>query len=142
MPSVIGFVTVATNMAPQLVAPDAVAGSISWPCGTPPWCAADSLAITLLDVLSGFDEIKLCTGYKAASGEIVDRFPPDARLLEGCTPVYESHAGWAEEIDQCRSISELPPACQSYLQSLQTHLGVPIEFVSVGPDRRQTIAAL
>ena len=40
MPSVIGFVTVATNMAPQLVAPDAVAGSISWPCGTPPWCAA------------------------------------------------------------------------------------------------------
>ena len=105
-------------------------------------CGADSLAITLLDVLSGFDEIKLCTAYKTASGDIVDRFPPDARLLEGCTPVYESHAGWAEEIDQCQSISELPPACQSYLQSLQTHLGVPIEFVSVGPDRRQTMRCI
>ena len=68
-------------------------------------CGADSLAITLLDVLSGFDEIKLCTAYKTESGEVVDRFPPDARLLEGCTPVYESHAGWAEEIDQCRERS-------------------------------------
>ena len=102
-------------------------------------CGADSLAITLLDVLSGFDEIRLCTNYKTASGEILDRFPPDARLLEECTPVYESHPGWAEEIDQCKSISELPPACQSYLKSLQSHLGVPIEFISVGPDRRQTM---
>ena len=102
-------------------------------------CGADSLAITLLDVLSGFDEIKICTAYKTVSGEILKRFPPDARLLEGCTPVYESHPGWDEEIDQCQSISKLPSACQSYLQSLQTHLGVPIEFVSVGPDRRQTM---
>lgn len=102
-------------------------------------CGADSLAITLLDVLSGFDEIKLCTAYKAHSGEILDRFPPDARLLEGCTPVYESHQGWREEIDTCESISALPAACQAYLEAIQSHLGVPIEFVSVGPDRRQTM---
>ena len=102
-------------------------------------CGADSLAITLLDVLSGFDVIKLCTGYRTASGEVLDRFPPDARLLKECIPVYESHPGWAEEIDQCQSISDLPEACQSYLHSLESHLGVPIEFVSVGPDRRQTM---
>lgn len=102
-------------------------------------CGADSLTITLLDVLSGFDELKLCTGYQTVSGQTIDRFPPDARALEGCTPIYESHPGWSEEIDTCRSISDLPSACQSYLESLQRHIGIPIQFVSVGPDRRQTI---
>ncbi len=102
-------------------------------------CGADSLAVTLLDVLSGFDELKLCTGYKTRSGTVIDRFPPDSRSLEGCSPVYETHAGWSEEIDTCRSLSDLPAACKSYLDSLQRHIGIPIEFVSVGPDRLQTI---
>ena len=102
-------------------------------------CGVDALAITLLDVLSGFDELQICTAYQTPSGETIRRFPVDARDLEHCVPVYETHPGWVEEIDGCEKLSELPNACRSYLQILQNHLDLPVEFVSIGPDRKQTI---
>lgn len=99
---------------------------------------ADALAIMLLDVLSGLDELKICTAYEL-DGERIDYFPGDAFLLEKCRPVYETIPGWAGDVTKCRKLSDLPSAARGYVDRLQEILGLPAAFVSVGPDREQTI---
>ncbi|MCH2135769.1 MAG: adenylosuccinate synthetase, partial [Phycisphaerales bacterium] len=102
-------------------------------------CGATSLSIMLLDVLSGFDELKLCTGYRLPDGTLTDRFIPDARRLAQVEPVYESMPGWSEDLTQVRDADGLPEAAHAYLDRIGEFTACPISLVSVGPDRAQTI---
>ena len=96
-------------------------------------CGADAIACTLLDVLSGFDELKVCVGYRRADGTVTDRFVPDAERMQGFTPVYETLAGWGRELTDCTDRDELPPEAQRYLAFVEAFVGIPVELVSVGP---------
>ncbi|MBL8745065.1 MAG: adenylosuccinate synthase [Phycisphaerae bacterium] len=96
------------------------------------------IALMLLDVLSGFDEIRLCTAYRVG-GRMIDRFLPDAETLAEVEPIYEAVTGWKDEIGGCRSRDELPPAARAYVEMIEQATGVPVEIVSVGPDREQTV---
>ena len=93
----------------------------------------------LLDVLSGFDELKICTSYTLPDGTTTDRFIPDARRLLDAKPVYETLPGWKEEITSATERSDLPENALAYLDRIESLLGVPIDIVSVGPERTQTL---
>ena len=102
-------------------------------------CGVTSIALMLLDVLSSFDELKLCTKYRLQDGSTTDRFIPDAETLSTVQPVYESHRGWQEEIKTAEHRDELPETAQRYLGRIEEFVGVPIEIISVGPERTQTL---
>ncbi len=89
------------------------------------------------DVLSGFDEIKVCTAYKV-DGETSTQVPYDLCNTK-VEPVYTSFKGWTEDLTICRNKSELPKNFHDYINFLETELGMPIRIISVGPDREQTI---
>jgi adenylosuccinate synthase len=97
-----------------------------------------SISVMLLDVLSGFDELKICTAYRIDGNETT-RFPSHVEDLRRAEPVYETLRGWAEEIADCRRFDDLPKHAQSYLGRVSKLVGQPIEMVSVGPEREQTI---
>jgi len=101
---------------------------------------ATSLAVMLFDVLAGLDELRICTAYEV-DGARTERFLPDATDLARATPVYETLPGFAEEITEARTREELPANGRRYLDRIEQYVGVPIEIVSVGPDREQTIGA-
>jgi adenylosuccinate synthase len=101
-------------------------------------CGADAIACTLLDVLSGFDELKICVGYQRPDGTVTDRFVPDAERMHGFTPVYETFAGWQRELTDCTDRDDLPREAQAYLGFVEDFVGIPVELVSVGPERNQT----
>jgi adenylosuccinate synthase len=100
----------------------------------------DTLAVMLLDVLSELDEIKVCTAYRIG-GRRVSVFPSHVDDLRQAEPVYETLPGWKQEISDVRSLDALPENARGYLGFLSEILGRPIEIVSVGPDREQTILA-
>ena len=97
-----------------------------------------SLALTKLDVLDGLEELKICTGYEHR-GRLLDAFPASLKVLEECRPVYETLPGWAETISGINRLSRLPKNVKNYLKRIEELTGTPIEIVSVGPDRDQTI---
>jgi len=99
---------------------------------------ADSLCIMLLDVLSGLNELKICSAYEL-DGKKTTQFPSHVDDLRRVKPVYETLAGWQEDLTQMRSIDQLPVAARDYLQRVSELIDVPVEMVSVGPDRCQTI---
>jgi adenylosuccinate synthase len=99
----------------------------------------NSIAVMLLDVLSGLDEIKVCTAY-TVGGKSTARFPSHVDDLRHATPIYETLPGWQEEITACRSYAELPENAKRYLRRVSELVGRPVEMVSVGPARDQTIA--
>jgi adenylosuccinate synthase len=99
---------------------------------------ADELAVMLLDVLSGFDQVAICVAYEL-DGRKISHFPADATHLSRCRPVYESLPGWQEDLAACRRLSDLPASARVYLDRLSQLLNLPIRIVSVGPDREQTI---
>lgn len=105
-------------------------------------CGVTELACMLLDVLSGFDEIRLCTHYRLPDGTLTDRFLPDADRLEQVEPVYETLPGWTEEIDATTDRDALPPNAQAYLRRIEEIVEVPVEIVSVGPERSQTLLTI
>lgn len=96
-------------------------------------------AVSLLDVLSGLDEIKVCVAYKMPDGTVTKDFPADSYLLDRCEPVYETLPGWKEEITGVRSWQELPEQAQKYVMHIQELTETPVVAVSVGPDREQTM---
>jgi adenylosuccinate synthase len=98
----------------------------------------DSIAVMLLDVLSGFDELKICTAY-SIDGRQTNCFPSHVDDLRRAVPVYETLAGWRKEITEVRAYDELPAQAQAYLKQLSELVQRPIELVSVGPEREQTI---
>ncbi len=97
-----------------------------------------SIAITKLDVLSGFDKIKVCVGYKY-KGEELSSFPSTSHVLEEIEPIYEVMEGWQEDISDARVISELPIQARKYLEKLEEITGVSLYTVSVGPSREKII---
>jgi adenylosuccinate synthase len=100
--------------------------------------AADEVTVMLLDVLSGLDELKICTAYEV-DGERRTTFPSDSFILERCRPVYETVPGWSEELTRVRRPADLPPAARKYVERIGELLGLPVAIASVGPDRAQTI---
>jgi adenylosuccinate synthase len=97
------------------------------------------LALTKLDVLSDFDEIKICTHYEI-DGKRVDLFPTQMRLIEKAVPCYESMPGWKTDLTACHEMKDLPSNAVRYVKRLQDLCyGVPLLLVSVGPDRSQTM---
>lgn len=96
------------------------------------------LAVMLLDVLSGHEELKVAVGYER-DGRRVDDLPASLIDFERCRPVYETLAGWSEPITEVSRWDDLPAAAREYVGFLGRQLGVPVGIVSVGPDRRQTI---
>ncbi len=102
-------------------------------------CGTTSVACMLLDVLSGFDELKVCVAYELADGSRSERFIPDARQLSTVKPIFETLEGWPEEIDHITSPENLPANAKAYLDFISSYLDLPISIVSVGPKRSQTV---
>ena len=96
------------------------------------------LAITKLDVLGGFDPLQICTGYRCGD-TITATFPTSLDKLATCKPVLESMPGWSEDISGIRRYKDLPEATRNYLTRVSELVGVPIDIVSVGPGREETI---
>ena len=97
------------------------------------------LFVTKLDVLSGFETLKVCTAYRA-DGELFEDVPPHQSLFHRAEPVYEEVEGWAQDIDSITSFGGLPAAARKYVDRLQDLVGVPVGVVSVGPDREQSLS--
>ncbi len=89
------------------------------------------------DVLSGFEEIKVCTAYKV-NGQLTNEVPYDLCHAD-VEPVYQSFKGWTADLSICRKQAELPSEFAAYIQFLEQELNMPIHIISVGPDREQTI---
>jgi adenylosuccinate synthase len=98
----------------------------------------DYLAITKLDVLSGLDTLKICTGYKY-KGEMLTEFPESRKVLSQCEPNYEEYPGWKEDISGVQKFEDLPDTAQRYMERLSEVSGVPVGIIGVGPRRSQTI---
>jgi adenylosuccinate synthase len=96
------------------------------------------LVITKIDVLSGLDTLKICTGYRAY-GQTFDDMPPHQSVFHDASPIYEELEGWHEEIDETRSFGELPKQAQAYVRRIEQLVGVPVSIVSVGPARDQSL---
>ncbi|NTW54577.1 MAG: adenylosuccinate synthase [Chlorobaculum sp.] len=96
------------------------------------------LALTKLDVLDTFEEIKVCTSYMLDGKEIHD-FPTEHQTLSQVRPVYKSLKGWMASNANARSFSELHPNTQAYITYLEEALEVPVTFISVGPGREETV---
>ena len=94
--------------------------------------------ITLLDVLDGIDEIKVCTQYKI-HGKTTDRFIPDGAELAAAEPVYTTLKGFHGDLSGARKPGDLPDAARRYLDFIQNHVGAPIVLAGVGPGREQTV---
>ena len=100
------------------------------------------LAVTKLDVLDGFETIRLCTGYRSADadgGGELEEFPANLGLLERCEPIYEEHAGWGSTLSEARSWEDLPEAARRYLERIEELVAVPIRRISVGQGRDQIL---
>lgn len=96
------------------------------------------LAITKIDILSGYDTLPVCVGYKIGD-TVYDTVPALISDIEKAVPVYKEFPGWKEDISQCRTYEELPKECRDYVEFIQEYCGVRICLVSVGPDRQSNI---
>ena len=96
------------------------------------------LAITKLDVLDELESLKICTAYEY-NGEIIHDFPASIKILKGCKPVLETLPGWSEDISEVRKIDDLPQNAKNYLSRIEELTETPINIISVGPGRDQTI---
>jgi adenylosuccinate synthase len=96
------------------------------------------LALTKLDVLSGFDRIKICTGYQYM-GKIVDELPASLEIINDCLPVYEEMPGWCTDISGVKTLADLPVQARNYLRRLEELVHCPIVLVSVGARREDTL---
>jgi adenylosuccinate synthase len=96
------------------------------------------LCITKLDVLDGAETLKICVGYEM-EGKLSDILPVGAEELALCVPVYEEMPGWQESTVGVRAHDKLPKAARDYLARVEKLCGVPIDMISTGPDRDETI---
>ena len=104
----------------------------------------DKIILTLLDALEGIDPIKICTGYEL-NGRVLESWPIQHEIIENCIPIYKSFQGWKSrtraewlEIAQ-KGYDALPETMKTYIQSIKEELGMDIAFLSIGPDRLETI---
>jgi adenylosuccinate synthase len=96
------------------------------------------LCITKLDVLDGAETLKICVGYDI-DGTVSEILPVGAEELERCVPVYEDLPGWMESTVGIKAYEKLPGAARAYLKRIESLAGVPIDIISTGPDREETI---
>ncbi len=98
------------------------------------------MAITKIDVLNDFDELKICVAYKdKRNGRIYEDYPTNINLHNYLEPVYITMPGWKEDLNGVKDLSQLPEKAKSYLKKLEELVGIPISIVSIGPDREQTL---
>lgn len=97
-----------------------------------------AIALSLLDVLTGFESVEVCTGYEL-DGKVIKDFPASLSDLARCKPIYKTFKGWDEPITECESFEDLPQAAREYVEFIEDYLQVPVAFISVGPKREQTI---
>jgi adenylosuccinate synthase len=97
------------------------------------------LAITKLDVLTGFEKLQIAVAYKLPNGKTVSEFPSDPEMLAEAVPVYEEMPGWKEHLVDLREYDELPANARRYVERVEQLVGVESIAVSVGADRGQTI---
>ncbi|MFQ1048824.1 adenylosuccinate synthase [Avibacterium paragallinarum] len=95
--------------------------------------------MTKLDVLDGFDEIKICVGYKMLNGEIAEFAPLAAKDWEGVEPIYETLPGWKESTFGVTDVNKLPENTRNYIKRIEEVTGVPVDILSTGPDRVETM---
>jgi adenylosuccinate synthase len=100
--------------------------------------SVDGVVITLLDVLGGLPELKICTGY-TVNGKPLAEFPDDPAALEQAQPILEELEPWKEDLSGAKSYRELPRAARAYVKRVEEILDVPARILSVGPSREQTI---
>jgi adenylosuccinate synthase len=98
----------------------------------------NSLAMMKLDVLTGHEQIGICTGYRV-NGEIVSEFPTSTDLVTKAEPVYEYLPGWTEDLTKIKAVKDLPRNVLKYIEFVAQQCACPIDVVSVGPDRDQTL---
>ena len=98
----------------------------------------DYMAVTRLDILDDFDEIKMCVAYKL-DGKIIDEIPASLNVLAKVEPVYETFAGWKTDITKARNFDDLPENARKYLARMSEVTGIKLGIVSVGANRDQTI---
>ncbi|MFZ4404925.1 MAG: adenylosuccinate synthase [Pseudobdellovibrionaceae bacterium] len=96
------------------------------------------LAMMKLDILTGHEKIGVCTAYKY-QGEVLSEFPTSLHILEKIEPVIEWLPGWSQDITKIKTLSELPRAATSYIDYIGSQVGTPIDVISVGPGREQTL---
>jgi adenylosuccinate synthase len=95
--------------------------------------------LTKLDVLDGLEQLKICVGYQIPSGDVVKVPPTAAEGYEEVTPVYETLPGWSEKTYGATSIEALPANAIAYIKRIEEITGVPVDIISTGPDRNETI---
>ena len=100
---------------------------------------ATSLALTKIDVFDGLPEIKICVGHRVGNREYKRLPQADVEFMRTIEPVYETLSGWDSDTTEARSFEELPTNAQRFIETVQRHLEVPIEMVSVGPEREPSI---
>jgi adenylosuccinate synthase len=98
----------------------------------------DALSLMMMDVLGHLDEIKVCVAYDI-DGQRVTNFPCEANALRRAKPIYETLEGWKQDVTGVRRVEDFPPAARAYLKRISELVGAPVEVISVGPDREQTI---
>jgi adenylosuccinate synthase len=98
-----------------------------------------AVAVTKLDVLSGFDRVRVCTRYRGAEGAEFEHFPYHQTVLHHASGEYEELKGWSEDLRECRTESDLPAAAREYIQFINQFLGVPVAMIGVGPGREDII---
>ncbi len=96
------------------------------------------LVLTRLDILDGFPSVKVCVGYQV-DGQRIDRFPSNTSLLAQCQPIYEEHPGWSQPTASATSLSQLPENAMSYVNRIEELVGCPVQIISTGPNREETI---
>jgi adenylosuccinate synthase len=98
----------------------------------------DALALTKLDVLDEFEEIKVCTAYRCRS-ELLQDMPYGANVLAECEPVYETLPGWKTNISGVTEYDDLPAAARDYVSRVEELCGTVVGMISTGPERTETI---
>jgi adenylosuccinate synthase len=97
------------------------------------------IAVMLLDVLSGLDEIQVAVAYEDDAGRSITELPGQLAEWERCRPVYATLPGWKADVTGARSWGDLPAEARAYVDFLARQIGIPVAIVSVGPERKQTI---
>ncbi|CEN80526.1 adenylosuccinate synthase [Paraclostridium sordellii] len=97
-----------------------------------------SISLMLLDVLSGFDTVKICTSYKMGD-KVLKEFPASLEDLAKCEPIYEELEGWSDDLTNVEKYEYLPENAKKYIAKIEELVGVSVDMVSVGPNRAQTI---
>ena len=97
------------------------------------------ICLTKLDVLDGLETIRICVGYKDRNGEVLVDAPTDADSYDGLQPVYEDMPGWSESTVGAKSLDELPANARAYIKRLEELIEAPVDIISTGPDRNETI---